>query len=1161
MAHHGSGVVLKTSFDQKENRVLRTIFDKKYICYRTINDYVPPIFLVVNYEEAAFSRDCFVKTTTATADENLKDVFENNRRTEDDASKTDEVFNDNMKFVESLLSAAECGYDTSQVTFLRLETIRDFQRSFETLYPLWNVGMGALVRLSFATWYARTKALKVLASNAANNRDVYTIHYAANTSAVTIVDYLEPLFAYCVKKTKADGHDTEYCTSSTSGPKKASLSAATVTNEMFEINFCIVDEPPTGDRYTSFGPVDTNPVGPRRNAMSVHSAVADSVIGSTASKKGGRKKRDVTSDNASCVSVQADESADSNWPSRGRRESAVLEKQRTMCGPLSVHDVRPYFSILNSKRLTRISLEQLEELPVVTIRCDPDFSSTTCCIIDRTDNQLTILHVYYCWDQNVHTFLTTFANLANDTNRRHNNRTLVSVSPLCSEDVEARFDMLRDLKNVIWKDNMNAYLRLAIDNSYDSEMVARFFYEPLVFHVQRSTADLETEIKGSVASSSPSGSIDMFRNAITLDCSRVCRELDPKTCRFAQTYYKLIDDTTFSCNGSLRLKSQTVRENVSSRNAAMKLLERGQNLCARLVSEFRSERILDTAFDIVSDLRIGLLDAFGLSYTDRHQRFPKQIYRDDSAYGTRSSRLQGSRSCDDPVLSSSIVANAVFLDTLLNSSVYTGLCASVSQYNEFFTEEKKVKPLSQFVHGLYNRGDILDFDLESAYPTITALYNISPETTAIVDRQTLKRFDETLNAYVISDKTRSQHTNINSTNIMTSFYNQVGHVNETNSNLVIVSLRPEIHVGVLSRFMERLVLKRKARNETLRPFYKRFANFVYGSTGKADVFNDLFAPQCASAIRSLCKSIMIRTLQNLPSEYVLLTQTDGALLYTGPSKENADTTAPSADCSSKMTCGEIEAVISQIIRSITSDIGNTTASIQLVPRLRSADVCLLVDQNRYLMMFTDGTTVCKGPDGSNTTGTQRYINVMESLLTLILTFIRDDLDIDGNPAVVLNRFLLTCLNHLGALNAENLYDWRVTICTPSSSDILYSETNQLSIIGIRLGEFLKNERPNRIADTSLARFGDTISVWPVLVNNNGEVSREYRMWRPIYNNTVKPNYVFVMKNALWYWVKCLFCTCFKDQDEVILNRMFHAICYKYENELMVTGTTGTVVAS
>lgn len=1151
MAHQGSGIVLKTAFDQKNNRVLRTIFDKRCVTYQTITDYVPPLFLVINYEQAAFNRECFYRpaqpelSSATNSDSSKNTLFDKNFAAFTDTTvKTDEIFCDNVKFVESLLVSADCSYDVCQVTFLRLEIAGDFQRSFDKLYPLWNVGIGALVRLSFSAWPTRMKALKVLASNAVNNQDVYTINFSANMSAVTIVDYLEPLFAYCAKKTKSDGHETVFCTrmsgSTNNSAKRTSF--ATNTTEMFEINFCVIDMPTVGYRNSVIN--DWGGGSRVNNATSIYSSAEGSATGTGLSKKSaGKRKRGESSSSTTTTTIDTGKQQKLNVDMDedrqirpARRDIVVLEKQRTMCGSLSVHDVRPYFAMLQSKRLTRISMDQLEELPVVMIRCECYFSLVTCRVLDRTDNQPTVLHVYYCWDQEVYEFLNAFADTCNNHQRNILTRTMVAVSPLCSEDVEARLNMLRDLKNVIWKDNINSYIRLAISESHDKEMLARYFYEPLVFRVQRTTADLETEIKRSVTTSMASGVRDMFRNAISLDCSRMCDNLDTKKSAFARIYRNLVSGSSFTSNGFIRMDRQSLRGSVASRRNVIRSLEHTQDFYTTLVTEFCSEQILDVSFEMTTELRLGLLDVFGLKYTEQLQE------KSGLTNTTTDSNRSGS---EELVLDSSRVANMVFMDAMTNMSMYTGTCGTMSSYNDFFAQEKSTttKPLSQSIRGLYTR-DLLEFDLQSAYPTVTTLYNISPETTAIVQREILKKHDETLIPVVVNDASRSQH-GFHTTNVMTSFYNQIGHLNETNSNLVIVSLRREIYVGFLPRIMERLVLKRKKQNQLLNTFFKKMANIVYGCNGKASAFNDLFSPQCASAIRSACKGIMMRTLQNIPPEHVVMTQTDGALLY-----------AYHPDLQDHPTCKQLETIVRASLDTIKTDLGNRTAtsSLTLEPRVRAVSMCLVIDQNRYLILYKDGEVVSKGRETQPTCGDTR---IEETLLSAISTYAINHLNpAAGNTSVELNRFMAFCFKHLNELNVELRPDWFIKLDTPSTYDTLFSVSSQKYLLGLRLDGFSSDECLERLVDTSVVKFGDTVVVWPVILNDTADqVSTEFRVSRPLYNVAVKPNYVFVMKSFLWYWTRWLFTICYADQDEVILKRMYFAICKQYENEMGVLSTT------
>src|SRR5436190_24211403 len=105
MTHHGSSIVLKTTVDQKRNRVLRTIFDTKGIYYQVVNEYVPSLFLIVNYEESAFTRNFYTKEPNPTVC-GLASL------------RTDELLRENIKLVEGLLEYGDCKYDNIQFTFL-----------------------------------------------------------------------------------------------------------------------------------------------------------------------------------------------------------------------------------------------------------------------------------------------------------------------------------------------------------------------------------------------------------------------------------------------------------------------------------------------------------------------------------------------------------------------------------------------------------------------------------------------------------------------------------------------------------------------------------------------------------------------------------------------------------------------------------------------------------------------------------------------------------------------------------------------------------------------------------------------------------------------------------------------------------------------------------
>src|SRR5436190_3097602 len=1090
MTHHGSSIVLKTTFDQKRNRVLRTIFDTKGIYYQVVNEYVPPLFLIVNYEESAFTRNFYTKEPDPTVG-GLASL------------RTDELLRENIKLVEGLLEYGDCKYDNIQFTFLRLETAGNFQRNFEKLYPLWGVGVGAVVRLSFSDWHKRLKALSVLVGNAERNQDVYTINYAANMSPVTVVDYIEPLFAHCMKLEKTDVHyDTDSTTNflqGTRGPAAKRLRPAeTATNcELFEINFCVIDEEQRDMMHE--GPIGGGGVTDAESSVFTYSS-------SVATKKSGFRKRGRAGSGIGGANNRADAERIAHRRRKAAKESLVVERPRAMNAPLTVHDVRPYFNALKTKRLSRLSLEQLEELPIVVVRFEREFCAATCCVFDKTECQLTVLHVYYCWDEKVHRLLTEWSQQHREMSGRHG-PIVIALSKPCTEDIEARLMMLKDLKDVIWKSDTNTYLRLAISSGHEEDMLARNIYEPLVFHTQTCSADLETEIRCAVNSSEESGSEDIFRNAVSLDCSRLCNELDRDACSFAKAYHRLTDGHTLAWNGSLRLATMCAADVRQSKAATFGLLNKRQELYADLVAEFRHGRILQVAFDMACELRHGLLDLFGLAYTEKRQALAV------------SKKSAAAVAPDERALNSLRVSNYVFIESLMNSSVYVGASGSAAACSDFIGTS--VKPYAHHTKGLHKSKRMIEFDIKSAYPSVAVLYNISPETTAIVRRDRLGELDKALESHVSTAFTGDTTSGGAPTrNVMSTIYNQQGHLNDTNSNLVVVSLRPEIYVGYLARIMELLVLKRNSMKEELKPFYKALANMIYGCTGNASANNDLYSPQCCSSIASLCKSVMLKVLNNVPQESIIHSQTDGAVL------QDTDTHA----------CRRApEDIVQNAIDEINSDARHCTFKMEI--RVRPVRMCLVMDQNKYLMRYGDDQTVCKGQSNERFfSGDQRaaldHPSLTESLLSAMARYIDSaSFNQTNNVAIELNNFLNMCFDHIKSYGPH--IDWYLSSTFPSV-DSWYS-----------IGKFN--------SDQSDCKFGDNIVVWPTLVHDNGKFTNEFRLSRPLYSTAVCPNRVSTMEKYLKYWVQSLFTSCrtrgTNDQrgtSEHIhqLIKMFKAYCAK-----------------
>lgn len=1056
MSQRGFGLVLKTYCDQNKNRVLRTILDEKYITVQTITDYIPPLFMVINYEEAAFTRSIF---------------FESDGISRDTTLRTDELLVDNIKFVETLLQSADCAYDALQFTFLRLETCGDYQRNFEKLYPLWNVGVGVLARLTFTTWTRRSRALGVLAMNSVNNSDVYTINYASNKNVVTIIDYMEPIFAYCVKLEKMNN---EYAPQDNvrayNGGKKESVAAAASTSAVFEIDFCLIDEPVAEVKHST----DAN----------FESIFSESNTGDS-NNPGGRRKKKKDCDVKSHT-----------FGKNKLKTPVVMEKPRTMCGSLSVHDVSRFFAMLHATKPSRLSLDQLEELPVVMVRFEEHFCATTCCVVNRTDNSIFLMHVYYCWEEQVHNVLTDFANGCNRS--RNNNDTMVSVSARCSEDIEARLRLLEDLRKVIWKENTSTYVRLAIDDAHDKYVVSRHIYEPLVFLTQSNTFNLESEIKRSVNCSRPSGSLDIFRNGVTLNCSLLCNDLDPKMCNFAKAYNQLLNDPTVTPNGSVRFDQKI---NSSNRSQILKLLEQKQCLYSSVVCEFRTERIMEIAFEMSKELRLGLLDLYGMKY-NRIETNTSNNY------------------CEDPSLRA---ANYVFLDTLLDSSMYVGSSGSSAACNSFFTKEMKVKPVTACRPGLYKQ-NMIEFDLKSAYPTVTTLYNISPETTAIVDRSVLKSLDSQMERFINTGYTNNtsevltpagKHIRNNSSNVMTSVFNQVLYVNEEKHNLMIVSIKPEIYVGFLARAMEKLVLKRKNKNKLMGCFYKKLANVLFGLTGKGSLHNDLFSPQCYCSIVSLCKRIMTSILEKVePQDCVLFSQTDGALLK-ADTQDGATTTRG---------CKALVDVVLSSIADTVSTVGNMTSCLSIEPNFRNVDLCLLTRHNQYLILYSDGKTVSKGQTKDSLPPSEVLV---EYLLSSISDYMYNRFQTSLKANSQINNFLDWCFKQLANFNRTNDTDWSIKIIIPNNE-----------------------EWYQRVVDPGVASFGDTISVWPVVLCDNNANHPEKRLSRPVFRDSVQPNHVVVVERFLRHWMNMIIKLFYEEDVSTDIGRTFYAICRKYESDLV-----------
>ena len=121
---------------------------------------------------------------------------------------------------------------------------------------------------------------------------------------------------------------------------------------------------------------------------------------------------------------------------------------------------------------------------------------------------------------------------------------------------------------------------------------------------------------------------------------------------------------------------------------------------------------------------------------------------------------------------------------------------------------------------------------------------------------------------------------------------------------------------------------------------------------------------------------------------------------------------------------------------------------------------------------------------------------------------------------------------------------------PSTNTELYNEHAQTSLTGFTLDDLSSDSHYDRSMNTSVARFGDAVVIWPVVCVDHGGAAKEFRVSRPLYNNAVRPNYIYVVRGFLRYWVDWLFTIAYDYKDREHLDRMFYAVCSKRERGLI-----------
>lgn len=832
------GFVLKTTYSEG-NKLKRTIFQEN-VLFEKINKYIPPLFLTVYYDTSYFleRRDSSV-SLTAEWDESVD-------------SKT--ILYENIWYVKELLHAFQ-PYDVS-ISMLRLESVRNAQTDNFDDFPLPYTSIGALARISFNDIMLRNGALDVLWHNREVNGHVYNISFTANTSINTLVDWLEPLFSYVekIQKPYNMNYDSDDTTSSLSGKSRKIKKTKRHTTDLdyrdlFEIDIQVFDN---NDDHDDYG---------RNCQQELGAAVQRNVQQpGSSSASGNSRRRSMKKGNAIVIDPIAESKRRQN-----KTNVVIFEKPWSSGGssscPFNCHDVTHYFRNINKQNLTRLYSSQLESLPVVIVQMQQEYCSVTCCVdtipSDRFGRKRTVkLSVYYCWDSII---LESLRRLKLEVEKKDGYEK-VAVE-MFRNSSESLVQMLHDCRACFWKDNVSTYVRLTVSTENEEYLYGNYIFKPLWTGINEHVLPIQLEIETGLKKN---GSFDLFSNAISLDADKMCNALGGRSkeldSEFIERYYALRDSYHTCPNNAVSVIK-------TDQSLMLHVLRSRHRMYTELVHSFKRNDMMTKLCEICKELGVGLLDVFGVNCWNDEQ--PGKTDKDHFIENNVNPKYRKRNVFENNNKTfSSFIENSVFINMLRKYSIHYSTNNNINQGNCSHVQSLPVN-VSEF-KGFYTRDAhkekycAYDIDLVSSYPSICKAFNVSPEHTVIISRE---KYNELKRRYECGD-------------ILKKTFYEISH---SNYEYVIMSLKNSVYEGALSRYMYDLMMRRNAQFHTeLRFFYKQITNVVKGCLTRRT--SDLYAPQCAYSLTSMCKSLIRKIVQHVAQETIFV-KTDGALILSSADNE------------------------------------------------------------------------------------------------------------------------------------------------------------------------------------------------------------------------------------------------------------------------------------
>lgn len=730
----------------------------------------------------------------------------------------------------------------------------------------------------------------------------------------------------------------------------------------------------------------------------------------------------------------------------------VIKERKGRASPLTVHDISRFYAHLPFYG-DRGGAEKLHFLPVVYVRHELDFICLSGC--REYKNRLVVLHVYYTWKVNL---AERLSRLREEHARNEDYIEKVAVCDVFNSRAAAYVKMLEDAKKCFWKKKPDAYVRLVLNSAHEARTYSRFvLHDILYLKTSADKVSLQSTIEGS--RNAADSQINVYPNSISLDCSKIVEDLDDSA--FALAYERCTKTATFYASSD------------GAGDATDDVLLARQLRVNNLLLQFKKERIASLCYKAASEMYVGVLDLYGVD-TEITKR-------------------------------NDFVSNYMFVRTLVKDSIYIGPASfNTDLFELLINEGVKMKdpdvtgdksktiptPMTWAKEGVFSEQggtEIVEFDMESAYPSLIDTFNVSQETTVIMRRGDFEKTERQL-------KTKTGLFSLG------RWYSVVPY-EDAPQELVVASLAGSVYKGFTGAALRSLILKRRNSGRIMARFYKKLANKVCGCTAQEG--NDLYALHCYAATTSLCKTLMSKTLERLKeTARVLRAQTDGGLVQS--------------------TIDAITVPLDETVREAFTNAADVLLKIRscvdtlLNLRTRRVNTCLIAGQNRYAIRYSsDGPVLLKGHPGKYVPNATAEIAVRDAFGRTI-----DD--------VIRNSDQYNCMTIVDILLFEHLEGRR-----------LYAKnTDELDDDDSYFTEYVfpsEKDHGVHIPYNEHCRFGDNVPLWTIRESRDSKRTR--LVCRPASHTVI--NRVCSLRKLVKFWTYEL-CRikCFDHKDKKTFERLF-----------------------